>query len=879
MYRVDKVAGIDLGTTSSTINLLSLDDDRMLLGRHGDPADRAGHILPSAVAWHPEQNKLLIGREARARRGLNPDPILSIKRKMGMALTVDLAGKQVTPEHVSSLILRQLVDALRETLPRDHTAIDVRRAIITVPAHFKHPQSEATRRAGEMAGLEVVELLIEPIAAAIHFCWQRARQRKLAGETHVDKEETFLVFDMGGGTFDVAVIRRIPGTLSGDDFSTLAIKGESYLGGDDLDAVIAGDLFARLAVAPYHFQSLKPGDAENRVRYAKLLALAEQIKIRIGDSREVPLNTPDFFNDDRGRPVHLQTTYTKDEVETLIRPELERSRDFCEDALREAGLEIDQIDEILMIGGSSQVPMIRRMVGDWYCTGDRKARCASPTVHAPRICVGAGAALKGASLGRIYRSGTSTVPVILRDYGSCDLPQAVLRAELPAEADGQSLEGGTAVLRGRSGARVDGEILSAHRAIFEQVPLEGDQNNFFEVELAAAGGAPLAKAECFIRHNPHFVEPVGLNTSANVLSFAISLEVDDPRRNEVKRVTLAPKLTPLPRHDMRYEFRFPGGADTLLLPLYGDNQLIKQFHVPVGREIPAGATVELTASIDAKQKLSCRGRIVDGGPEETFDFDLAAPEPEAVPTREEFYRLKARAEAIFTQFGKHPAIGAQAFKVARLTGLIERAFERRDDAQVIQRMHDLEDVLEQLDPAKMRVEPPLEELNELASQSRAALSQLPASTTLNREELRTNIDHNQSAAQEAAEQLPPDQTTYSRCFQNIQTDHDAIFDEYRRLNPVTPEQSATQLIARANRSFPDAVRAATAPDDRQRLHNARSEITLAEQCLVDDPHAAADHARTALQLIGGIIEGQSEEPTTPGRVLPDTDGRRLEAGS
>ncbi|MCA9071714.1 MAG: Hsp70 family protein, partial [Planctomycetaceae bacterium] len=176
MSQVDKVMGIDLGTTASVASLLSLDEDRVLLGRHSEEAAWSNAILPSMVAELPVSNELAIGWEARARRGLEPNPILSIKRQMGTPTTVTLQGQQVTPEYVSSLILKRLVENLRKSLPEDHSHVDLVRAVITVPAHFKHPAQEATRRAGEMAGIQVEELLHEPIAAAIHYCWKRGQQ-------------------------------------------------------------------------------------------------------------------------------------------------------------------------------------------------------------------------------------------------------------------------------------------------------------------------------------------------------------------------------------------------------------------------------------------------------------------------------------------------------------------------------------------------------------------------------------------------------------------------------------------------------------------------------------------------------------------------------
>jgi molecular chaperone DnaK len=229
--KIRKTVGIDLGTTNSVIALLDATDSALLTGR-----DELGQLtFPSVVGYDETTRRLLTGRPAQVLRETPGAtlPLASVKRFMGLDRTFAVGPEQVTPPEASAHILRRLRDALAATLNDPAYLLDS--AVITMPAYFNHNQIEATRQAGELAGFEVVELLHEPTAAAMYYSWL---------ENHGDA--TYLVYDLGGGTFDVSIIRRRLG-----DYEVLSVSGDPFLGGDDFDRLLATQLSsATRSIAP-----------------------------------------------------------------------------------------------------------------------------------------------------------------------------------------------------------------------------------------------------------------------------------------------------------------------------------------------------------------------------------------------------------------------------------------------------------------------------------------------------------------------------------------------------------------------------------------------------------------------------------------------------
>jgi len=352
------VVGIDLGTTNSSIGV-TMNGQPVLIPIEGQP------LLPSVVGLAPD-GSLLVGRAARNQAVLYPErTIRSVKRRMGEDVRLPLGERQHTPVEVSAIILRQLKLAAETYLGQP-----VARAVITVPAYFSDAQRTATREAGEVAGFVVERVLHEPTAAAL--CY--------AGEgPGAATERKVLVYDLGGGTFDVSILRQ-----QGEVTEVLASHGDTHLGGDDFDQVLARWLQQRFEAQ--HGVSLR----EDRRALARLSRLAEETKIQLSRDSYVRAIAEDLGEQD-GRPLHLDVEVDRHGYEELIRPLVERTKDSVQLALREAGLLARQLDEVILVGGATRTPLVGELLQGLLGRAPRldvdpdQAVALGATLHAARL--------------------------------------------------------------------------------------------------------------------------------------------------------------------------------------------------------------------------------------------------------------------------------------------------------------------------------------------------------------------------------------------------------------------------------------------------------------------------------------------------------------
>ncbi len=352
----DLIVGIDLGTTNSEIAAF-VDDRVSVLG----PGDL--RMLPSCVGYAPS-GELLVGEAALNQQALYPErTIRSIKRKMGSQETVTLNGKEFTPQEISALILSELA-AWAESVLGERP----RKAVITVPAYFSDAQRSATREAGALAGMEVVRILNEPTAASLAYGYG-------GGSRH-----TALVYDLGGGTFDVSVV-----AMEGDITEVLASHGNNRLGGDDFDDLLA----ARLA-AEFRAQHNIDLDAGYPAARARLRWAAEEAKKKLSFEPYVKIREEALVVES-GRPLHLEAEVSRDDYEALIRPLLESTLDSVSKALQDAGKKPGDLDAILLVGGSTRTPLISSLLMERTGLEPRQE------VH-PDLCVALGAGVMASRL-------------------------------------------------------------------------------------------------------------------------------------------------------------------------------------------------------------------------------------------------------------------------------------------------------------------------------------------------------------------------------------------------------------------------------------------------------------------------------------------------
>jgi len=347
------IVGIDLGTTNSEIAIVENGQPRVLV-EDGDP------ILPSIVGL-AEDGRLLVGKAARNQWVLAPErTVKSIKRKMGQDVKVTLGNDHFTPQEISAMILRTLKDRAEREL-----GSPIVKAVVTVPAYFNDSQRQATREAGALAGLEVVRILNEPTAAALTY------------NPDQSKAERILVYDLGGGTFDVSIVHTEGGVVE-----VLSSHGDTQLGGDDFDELLLNKMATE-------FKELFGVDLrESRVSRARLLRAAEDAKKRLSDHAITKVEE-EFIAEKDGVPLHLSTELERIDFEKLIRPLIDRTMECVQKALDDAKVTAAQIDRVVLVGGSTRTPMIGRLLEE------RLGQPAHREVN-PDLCVALGAAIQGA---------------------------------------------------------------------------------------------------------------------------------------------------------------------------------------------------------------------------------------------------------------------------------------------------------------------------------------------------------------------------------------------------------------------------------------------------------------------------------------------------
>jgi molecular chaperone DnaK len=351
----DLIVGIDLGTTNSEVAAF-VDDQVRVLGPAGT------RMLPSCVGFSAG-GELLVGEAARNQQALYPErTVRSIKRKMGSQETVTLAGRTFTPQEISALILRELVEWSARSLGQPP-----RKAVITVPAYFSDAQRTATREAGALAGLEVVRILNEPTAASLAYGYGD-------GSRH-----TALVYDLGGGTFDVSVV-----TVEGEITEVLSSQGNNRLGGDDFDDLLAAHLTK--AFQDEHGFDLRRHAAAS----ARLWWAAEEAKKKLSFEPYVRIREEALVIENR-TPLHLDIEISRGDYEALIRPLVESTLDSTSKALQDAGKTPGALDAILLVGGSTRTPLISALLTERTGVEPRQE------VH-PDLCVALGAGVLASRL-------------------------------------------------------------------------------------------------------------------------------------------------------------------------------------------------------------------------------------------------------------------------------------------------------------------------------------------------------------------------------------------------------------------------------------------------------------------------------------------------
>ncbi len=352
-----KIIGIDLGTTNSCVAVMEGGEPVVI------PNPEGNRTTPSVVAFS-KNGERLVGQIAKRQAVTNPDKtVISIKRKMGTSEKVNIDGDEFTPQEISAMILQKLkADA------ESYLGQKVTQAVITVPAYFSDSQRQATKDAGKIAGLEVLRIINEPTAAALAY-----------GVDKEDKDQKIMVYDLGGGTFDVSILDIGDGV-----FEVLATSGNNKLGGDDFDEKIIEYLVSE-------FKKENGIDlSQDKSAMQRLKEAAEKAKIELSGMQQTNINLP-FITADSTGPKHLDVTLTRPKFEELIGDLVRSTTGPVNQALKDAGLTSNDIDQVLLVGGSTRVPMVQETVKQ--ITGKEPNKGINPDE-----CVAIGASIQGGVL-------------------------------------------------------------------------------------------------------------------------------------------------------------------------------------------------------------------------------------------------------------------------------------------------------------------------------------------------------------------------------------------------------------------------------------------------------------------------------------------------
>ena len=378
-----KIIGIDLGTTNSVVAVVEGGKPEVIVNNEGN------RTTPSVVAF-TDNGEELVGVPAKRQAVTNPkNTIFSIKRFMGRRhsevsdeqvtvpyeitggsddyVKVGVRGEVMAPVKISAKVLRRLKEVAEA-----HLGETVEKAVITVPAYFNDAQRQATKDSGTIAGLDVVRIINEPTAAALAYGLDKKKDEKIA------------IYDFGGGTFDISILEVADAGDGNTTFEVLATNGDTHLGGDDLDQA----LIDHVASAFENEQGIDL--RKDQMALQRLKEACEKAKCELSSSNQTEINLP-FITADASGPKHLQLSLSRTDFERLIDPFVQRSREPCVTALRDAGLDASAVDEVILVGGSTRIPSVQKLVQDVF--GKEPNRSVNPDE-----VVAMGAAIQGSIL-------------------------------------------------------------------------------------------------------------------------------------------------------------------------------------------------------------------------------------------------------------------------------------------------------------------------------------------------------------------------------------------------------------------------------------------------------------------------------------------------
>lgn len=563
------VCGIDLGTCNSCIVIVTASGPQIVRDKY----NRA--TVPSVVHCDA-RGKLVVGHAAKSRLGQVPSPVITVKRKMGTDEKVRLGSGLKSPVEISAIILKHLKGLGEEA---SGTALD--KVVVTVPAYFNFRQKQDTEIAAREAGFAEVEILQEPVAAALAYCIG-------AG----DEPMILLAYDLGGGTFDVTVLER----TADNEIDVLAFGGDKWLGGDDFDSLLAEHLRCSLKVRGYSVD----WDLTNPAQYAKfqkLKDLAEDTKKRLGTSPEVTIAYPQVFADEDGVLVDLDEVITQETFYSLIGERIEHSVTLTRETLERSRIPIDRIAKLIMVGGSSYLPRVQQRLAETFGI--------KPELVDPETIVAVGAAIKAAHcFGRRHTGDGIAVDLTYDEHTA--QRTASIRARLS-----RTVAGWTARLLAdeeESAQQVDGE-----RFHFEQVSLREAVANEFTLILEDEAGEERLSTIIEIIHD---VAAAAVLPPDAMIAKPISIRTMGGLEQMIAAGTKLPAT-------VRRCFATEDQSGRIRIPIYeGTVEIGQVVLADVPKDLATGSEVDVDLAFAKNYSVSASARLRSTGQSALVEFQI-----------------------------------------------------------------------------------------------------------------------------------------------------------------------------------------------------------------------------------------------------------------
>ena len=657
------IMGIDLGTVHSCVAVPdgeNLHDVIVVTDEHNRST------MPSVVYKAPD-GKIEVGHRAKQRMGIKrPGPVIFIKRYMGKDHTVKLGDEDKTPEEISAEILKAL-----KNLVKDRLGDDISQAVITIPARFELTGQQATVEAARLAGLDVLTTLPEPVAAALAYGLQDAH----------DNIKIFC-FDLGGGTFDATVMSKHPEA----GIEVLTFDGNAQLGGYDLDKAVANWMLAKLQ--ENYSLDLDWDKPEDQAIFEKLLKFAEEAKKCLSSEPEVYITKEEAFKDHGNETVSIDLLLTRTELEDLIRPFIDEAMAISKRAIDSSGLNSSGIDRVIMVGGSSKIPLVKTEL----------AKCldCTPELVDPDMIVARGAAIKAASM---VGSLVEGIRFLTEVPGICALDHFDIHGQLTIDdpADKQVI-----IERDDSGYEAQTSTDMEGKFSFTDIELEEEEENTFEITVTDADITHTFSVTHNPERNDYTIAPGSYITQDISLMLAQGLDIIFKEGETIPAATRVPLRT-INKDATFLSFRVLNGNHDIGEVIFDD--------LPKG--LPAHSALELDISISDDLVISGQATLAASQQTTAFSFRLPKPTiPSLSEMRDQLASLQTEMNEVLTTITDPMTRTKAASSGHQLITAIQKEFDTPpcDEVKLFRLLGELNTTVGQL--AKLNVmEPPLHEFD------------------------------------------------------------------------------------------------------------------------------------------------------------------------